>query len=73
MHLLQSFLRLFKDIFVTSLHESCNINLILMMKNFAHIAKFMVLEMCGLLINFSPESKVNKLIFKVNDLGRILQ
>jgi len=72
-HLLQSFLSLFKDIFVTSLHESCNINLILMMKNFAHIAKFMALEMCGLIINFSPESKVNKLIFKVNDLGRILQ
>lgn len=73
MHLLLSFLSLFKDILITSLHESCNINLILMMKNFVNIAKFMVLEMCALLFNFSKEYKANTLIFKINDLVRILQ
>jgi len=58
---------------INSLHESCNINLILMTKNFVNIAKFMVLEMCALLANFSNEYKVNTLIFKINDLVRILQ
>jgi hypothetical protein len=44
-----------------------------MMKNFVNIAKFMVLEMCALLFNFSKEYKANTLIFKINDLVRILQ
>jgi len=71
--LITVFLSLLKDIFVTSLYDSCKINLILTMKNFVNIAEFMVLEICTFLVNFSAESKVNAAIFRINDLGRILQ
>jgi len=44
-----------------------------MVKNFVKVVKFFVPEICALLINFFTKSKVNTLLFKINDLGRILQ